>query len=107
MRLIEQLKQKIKLTLRLTELNSVMLEIRQKLNSGELTPQEYYFLVFLEKKHFQANIAPVNLLPDLSSNQNDPALNSKKVDRCEIVAEEFEAIERELTTISEMKKKFA
>lgn len=99
MRLIEKLKQEIKQTVTVSELDTLMIKIRQQVKTGELTTQEYYFLMFVEKKHLAANITPVNVIPDLSS---DMTSNNFKVDPCEIIAEEFEAIENNLTKISEI-----
>lgn len=105
MRLVEKFKQEIKQTAKSSELEALMNKIRQQLKAGNLTSQEYYFLVVVRQKHFQANIAAINgLLPDLSN--NNLAVNSIKVDECEIVAEEFEAIERDFANMSEITKKF-
>lgn len=98
--LVEQLKEEIKQTVTESELEALMVEIRQKVKDGDLKPQEYYFLMFVEKKHLAANITTVDVLLDLST--NNIVSNNIKVDPCEILAEEFEAIERDLQKMSEI-----
>ena len=102
MRLVAKLKQEIKQTVKSSELEALMVKIRQQLATGELTTQEYYFLVFIQQKHFQANLAAFSgLLPDLTDSDS---IKSIKVDDCELVIEEFEAIEKDFATMSEITK---
>lgn len=97
MSLVEKLELKIEQTIRITELIAVTKEVERKFSTGELTPQEYNYLTSIKQKRFKINISNRELLPNFLNDETNFAVASTKLDSCEIVAEEFEAIEQGLS----------
>ncbi len=101
--LLGELKRRIEQTIRVYEIDDLMQEILTLLEQGNLTQEEYDYLLYIKTKQLKI-VLDLNLLPDQAfifrRLQQDHLQIPVKADPGEILVEEFEIIEQEFIKLN-------